>query len=289
MASVESLSDDGLAYLFGLGFETQVHHNWLSAASTFSKIRQKLEIDAKKLQTLKPSTFHKSTKKKLFRTSMENAANAKLESRVLLPLIDDCTIPPAQALRQFILVCYSFQHTQYEEIVSNGLVDIFPRLMRGITIDVSMAPTMESIFNNIIRDVWNKAEGNERRLSFLNGDEHGGHGQFFQGQLQQSHAKSLPVWSKGFAYEGADAATLEPLFGNSRLLSGVQRSSRWILERSVETPSQFTKITRCLSAFAPIDMGEDIEFRIRTSWPDGWEIISSLGFKESKEVDVMLL
>lgn len=165
MASINSFSDDALAYLFGLGVQTPVHHDWLKAASTFNKLRQRLEVDAKKLQTLMPPAFHRTTKKRLFKTSLENAANAEIESRVLLPLIEDHTIPPTQSLQRLILVCYSFQRVHYQEIVDNGLENVFTRLMRGVVIDISMDPTMKHMFSNIIRDVWNGKEKSELILS----------------------------------------------------------------------------------------------------------------------------
>lgn len=84
------------------------------------------------------------------------------------------------------------------------------------------------------------------------------------------------------------AEALEILLGPSRFLPGIQQSSRWLRERSIDN-SDFPRLTRCLSAFAPIDTAEDIEFRIRTSWFDGWEIINSLGFEDSRETDVILL
>lgn len=85
-----------------------------------------------------------------------------------------------------------------------------------------------------------------------------------------------------------EAATLDPVLGQNKFLSGIQRSSRWRLERSIDSPD-LPMLTRCVSAFAPIDIDEDIEFRIRTSWQDGWEIISSLGFQQSRETSIVLL
>lgn len=167
MEPFNSFPEESFAYLFGLGVSPEVHHDWLKAATTFQKIRERLETDAVKLKHLRLSLFHRSTKKKLFKTSMENAADGKIESLVLLPLIRDDSIPRAQSLCRLILVCYSFNQVCYENIINNGLAKIFPGLIKGIMSVGSLDQEMRLFCSNMIKDIWDGKNGNERILGKL--------------------------------------------------------------------------------------------------------------------------
>lgn len=154
MESFDTFSDDALASLFGLEVSLSLHQYRLKAASTFLRLRQRLEINAVKLQTLELRDFHKSTKKALFRNSMKNAADEKIESHILLPLIKDGASLRKQSLERLILVCYALQPADYKAIVDSGLKNVFTRLMRGIVIHISIRQDILDVLSAIIRDVW---------------------------------------------------------------------------------------------------------------------------------------
>jgi hypothetical protein len=163
MASYESMTDEGLACLFGLGLEAQVHNDRLKAGKTFRRIRDKLEADGARLKNLAFSTFQKSTKRKLFTESTEHAATGQgPESLVLRPLIEDDSISLAQSRRRLMLVSYSLIEKDFKDIVENDLVKIFPRLTGEIEIQISKE--IETHFIEVLNDVWTGKEGHDRIL-----------------------------------------------------------------------------------------------------------------------------
>ena len=269
LASLNSLSDDALSYLFGLGVAPNLYKDWLTAATAFSKIRERLEVDEQKLKSLRPSSFHKSTKKQLFKTSLERAATEKHESRVLLPLINDLSISPSQSLYRLILVCYSFQQAQYDEVIKHGLENILPRLIQVPTADDALRQEMKDLFSQTIRDVWGGRKGHELIHNILNNSDQI---QTPQGQLVQLNPE--PVY-KGFKY--VDAMDIQPLLDT---FPGILHCHRWSMERASDHPG-FHNVTKCVSAFVGTSISGDIEFRIRTSNADGWRLITKLDFRDS--------
>lgn len=160
------MSEEGLACVFGLGLEARVHTERLKAGKTFRRIRDKLEADGARLKSLPMIALQKSTKRKLFVQSTERAAaQQEPESLVLLPLITDNSISVAQSRRRLMLVSYSLIEKDFKDIVDNDLVNIFPRLIKDI--DIQISKEVETHFAKVFNDVWTGKEGSDRILRML--------------------------------------------------------------------------------------------------------------------------
>lgn len=81
----------------------------------------------------------------------------------------------------------------------------------------------------------------------------------------------------GFRYQTPHSTNVQSRLGT---FPGIQRSRHWITERQRDTPG-VPSVTSCVSATVSANMGDDIEFKLRTSWDDGWELINALDFAET--------
>lgn len=143
--------DDGISHLFGLQEEIAVHRKRLDAALFFTQLRNTIDQDRVKLKSYSAKAFHRSTKKKTFTSSVENAVAGKAEGLVLMPLLQaagpNVKVPP---LDLFILACFSLTSSHYTQLNANGLVEIFPRLFSTAFDSVQFSSDMRTIFLDLI-------------------------------------------------------------------------------------------------------------------------------------------
>lgn len=148
MASLSSLSEDGLKSLFGTDVELTVYDKRFEAAKLFRKIRENMEINAKKLSTLKLADYHKSTKKALVKSTLEKARAEGIENNVILSLVSGLT--KAEAFDMIILYSYNIRSGEFEQLKNSELLSVLPRLREGLKKELTLDSGLRTYFEGAI-------------------------------------------------------------------------------------------------------------------------------------------
>ncbi|CAG9939351.1 unnamed protein product [Clonostachys rosea f. rosea IK726] len=260
MASLRSLSEDGLKSLFGTDVELTVYDKRLEAAKLFRKIRDNMEINTKKLSTLKLADYHRSTKKALVKSTLEKARAEGIENHVILSLVSGLT--KAEAFNMIILCSYSIRPSEFEQLRNSELLSVLPHLREGLKKELILDSGLRTYFEDAIETALGTT-----LLNVIN-DSHQ--------QTQQSQEPTLPMILRGFRYQTANIHGIDVVLKGSMLHSAVKTSLGWRTERFMHTED-----SNSLWVDVPATYGDDIVFHITTSWDEGWNIVQALAFKSA--------
>jgi hypothetical protein len=136
--------------LFGLDLDLDQYKDMLEKANCFFGIRAHLEQDYLKMKSLSTSTFHRGTKKQLFKKNIKRVIQQDPGSEALMPLLymqKDENI----RLNVFFLACFSLSDHHFRRIEDHGLNEKFPLLLRKVISINDISSSIMQRFVAIVR------------------------------------------------------------------------------------------------------------------------------------------
>ncbi|KAJ6105138.1 hypothetical protein N7523_010212 [Penicillium sp. IBT 18751x] len=117
--------------MFGLDTQPDQYRNMLKKANVLIKIRDHLEADRLKMMSFLPSSFDRSSKKKLFKKNITTLINQGIGSQTMKALFDTQTDKGCR-LDCLVLILFSLSDNHFQEIEKYELVEILAYLLRGM-------------------------------------------------------------------------------------------------------------------------------------------------------------
>lgn len=154
--------------LFGLDLDLDQYKDMLEKANCFLGIRTHLEQDYLKMKSLSATSFHRGTKKQLFKKNVIRSIQQDPGSETLMQLLY-MQKDESNDVDLFFLACFSLSDRHFRLIKDHGLNEKFPLLLRKV-VSINISSSIMQRFVAIVRDICGTDEtskiilGSSRRL-----------------------------------------------------------------------------------------------------------------------------
>lgn len=140
----------------------------LDKANCFFKIRTHIGQDYLKLKSLSPATFHRTTKKELFKKNIRRLTQEDSGSEVLLPLLRIQENENDQSnISLLILTCFSLSDVHFREIEAYGMCQMFPHMLRRVIRKSDIPSIIMNKFLAVIVEICGRSEISSELLGEL--------------------------------------------------------------------------------------------------------------------------